>query len=317
MLKLLYAYWRDVAWWHRPALLVFDDLDKLLPAETEVRDQCPALHFLFYLTRNSWLIWSIQHAPSQRSRQLAALFASAFGPGAHAIPRDVRGVIMLATAQARSSLHPSVAQGRVFMEVVNLSGLDRNARRDVRGLCWHSSGLVGDGCTNKRGLCRLLMHLLTRDARSGAMNTSIVLRWRRARRAMDRVTYATSLTAPCMLLPLVLLATRHLRYLKLHLLPLSLLTMMLFYPCDPRTVRWSSLKRTSQLRRRALSRSHSGTCRLRRAVSSGPTSAGSWRRARSSGRRSSGRRNTGQFSSRVRSGCAPGAFSTGHIVRVD
>lgn len=38
MLKSLFNYWFDRACWHRPSVLVLDNLDKLLSAEVEV---CP------------------------------------------------------------------------------------------------------------------------------------------------------------------------------------------------------------------------------------------------------------------------------------
>jgi hypothetical protein len=36
VLKSLFHYWLDVAKWHRPSVIVFDNLERVVPAEVEV-----------------------------------------------------------------------------------------------------------------------------------------------------------------------------------------------------------------------------------------------------------------------------------------
>ena len=38
-LKSLFRYWFDNAAWHRPTILIFDNMEKLLSAEVEVRTE--------------------------------------------------------------------------------------------------------------------------------------------------------------------------------------------------------------------------------------------------------------------------------------
>ncbi|TFY82022.1 hypothetical protein EWM64_g1986 [Hericium alpestre] len=101
-----FRYWLDKALWHRPSVLLFDNMDKLLSAEVE-------------------------HADSSRTRHLANLFVSLFSSMAHDISRDTTGVIMLATAESLAALHPLLNTLHVFKEVFHLRPPDRKARKEI------------------------------------------------------------------------------------------------------------------------------------------------------------------------------------------
>jgi peroxin-1 len=50
MLRMQFQFWLDKAMWHRPSVLVFDNLEKLLGTELEVLD--PSYLASCVLTRN-------------------------------------------------------------------------------------------------------------------------------------------------------------------------------------------------------------------------------------------------------------------------
>ncbi|KAG8958543.1 Peroxisome biosynthesis protein pex1 [Tulasnella sp. 419] len=93
--------WLTVATWHRPSILILDNLDRAVAAEVE-------------------------HADSFRSRQLAECFIATFGA-----TRLPLGVAILATCQSQSSLHPLLASSHMFSSRVTLKAPDKNARRDI------------------------------------------------------------------------------------------------------------------------------------------------------------------------------------------
>lgn len=87
--------------WHAPSLIVFDDLDHLIPAEVE-------------------------HIDSFRSLHMANLFTSiASKAGRNG------GIIILATAKAPESLHAQIAQSHFFSERITLIAPDKEARKDI------------------------------------------------------------------------------------------------------------------------------------------------------------------------------------------
>ncbi|KAH8109796.1 AAA-domain-containing protein [Phellopilus nigrolimitatus] len=101
-LKAYFNYLYEKAAWHRPSLLVFDNLDKVLSVELE-------------------------HAESFRSRHLTELFLNVFTRK----KTDTKGVAIIATAQSETALHPRVLESHIFKEVVKLKPPSKNARRDV------------------------------------------------------------------------------------------------------------------------------------------------------------------------------------------
>ncbi|KAF9510428.1 hypothetical protein BS47DRAFT_1347980 [Hydnum rufescens UP504] len=99
--KALFDRWLDIASWHKPSILVLDNLDRVVGPEVE-------------------------HADSSRQRQLAEHFLSSFSPA-----RAVRGVILIATCQNQSTLHPLLASAHIFSERVTLRAPSKEARRDI------------------------------------------------------------------------------------------------------------------------------------------------------------------------------------------
>ncbi|KAF8588870.1 AAA-domain-containing protein [Ramaria rubella] len=101
VLKALFQYWLHLAKWHRPSLIVLDNLEQVIPAEVE-------------------------HADSFRSRHLAEHFLSVFG-GKTVMP----GIVFIATCQSQSSIHPLLMATHIFSGVVPLKAPNKDARRDI------------------------------------------------------------------------------------------------------------------------------------------------------------------------------------------
>lgn len=87
--------------WYAPSLLIFDDLDHLIPAEVE-------------------------HIDSFRSLHMANLFTSI----ASKASRN-SGIIILATAKAPESLHAQLSQSHFFSERITLIAPDKEARKEI------------------------------------------------------------------------------------------------------------------------------------------------------------------------------------------
>ncbi|KAH9946561.1 AAA-domain-containing protein [Amylocystis lapponica] len=99
-------YWMDKATWHRPCVLVLDNIEKLMGAELE-------------------------HADSFRSRHIAELFLSVFGPSSRSVAPNSNGVVLLAGAESQAALHPSLNSAHIFQEVVGLKPPRKDARKDI------------------------------------------------------------------------------------------------------------------------------------------------------------------------------------------
>ncbi|EAU91532.2 peroxisome biogenesis factor 1 [Coprinopsis cinerea okayama7 len=104
--KALFTYWFDRVSWHRPGVLVLDNLDKLLGAEVE-------------------------HADSFRSRLLTEVFLRTFSSGSRLAPLNAKGIVVIATASSVAGLHPRLNSSHIFKEVVNVKPPNRDARRDI------------------------------------------------------------------------------------------------------------------------------------------------------------------------------------------
>ncbi|KAF8331356.1 P-loop containing nucleoside triphosphate hydrolase protein [Cantharellus anzutake] len=100
-LKALFDKWIDTASWHKPSVLVLDNLDRVVNPEVE-------------------------HADSTRQRQLAEHFLSSF-----ASPRAASGVVLLATCQNQSTLHSLLSTSHIFLERVNLRAPNKDSRKDI------------------------------------------------------------------------------------------------------------------------------------------------------------------------------------------
>ncbi|KAI5890368.1 AAA-domain-containing protein [Schizophyllum commune H4-8] len=105
-IKAQFDYWFDKAMWHRPAILILDDVDKLLGAEME-------------------------HTASFRARHIVELFLARFAPAARAAPLNSRGVLLIATASSSAALHPLLMQSQVFAETVNVMPPGKEGRKMI------------------------------------------------------------------------------------------------------------------------------------------------------------------------------------------
>lgn len=102
VLKATFNDWFDDVLWHAPSVLILDDLDSLLPAESE-------------------------HVDSFRCRHWSEEFIS--------IARDAidnRRVILVGTCASSSSLHNLLTSGsHLFGETRNLKGLNKLSRKEI------------------------------------------------------------------------------------------------------------------------------------------------------------------------------------------
>ncbi|KAN0116131.1 AAA family ATPase [Russula decolorans] len=106
-LRTQFQFWLDKAMWHQPSVLIFDNLEKLLGTELE-------------------------HADSFRTRQLTETFLSIFSSAsAHDLAPDLSNIILIATAESQTSLHPLLNASHLFKQVVHLKPLDKNARKQI------------------------------------------------------------------------------------------------------------------------------------------------------------------------------------------
>lgn len=87
--------------WYAPAVIIFDDIDKLMPAEVE-------------------------HADSTKTKQLSEVFKQL----ALSVC-NVRPVSILATSQTKESLHPSLITSHVFEDIIHLQSPDKNVREVI------------------------------------------------------------------------------------------------------------------------------------------------------------------------------------------
>lgn len=87
--------------WHAPSILVFDDLDHLIPAEVE-------------------------HIDSFRSLHMANLFIATAAQAS----RNGK-IVIVATAKAPETLHAQLAQSHFFTERITLLAPDKEARKEI------------------------------------------------------------------------------------------------------------------------------------------------------------------------------------------
>ncbi|KAJ3749282.1 P-loop containing nucleoside triphosphate hydrolase protein [Lentinula detonsa] len=106
VIKSLFKYWLETAIWHKPSILVLDNLHEILGAESEQND-------------------------SFRTRHITELFLSMFSSSARSASINCRGLILLATAPSPAALHPLINTAHIFEEVVNVTPPNKNARRDI------------------------------------------------------------------------------------------------------------------------------------------------------------------------------------------
>ncbi|KAF9238473.1 P-loop containing nucleoside triphosphate hydrolase protein [Melanogaster broomeanus] len=106
-LKALFRYLYEIAAWHRPTVLVFDNLDKVLKAGSR------------------------SHANSFRSRHITELFIAQYSSGERMIPSNFRGIVMIGTAESQTSLHSLVHTLHIFQEVYHIQSPNKDARKEI------------------------------------------------------------------------------------------------------------------------------------------------------------------------------------------
>lgn len=90
-----------IAAWHAPSIVIFDDIDRLMPAEME-------------------------HIDSFRSQHVANLFYDI----ANQASRE-RPILVIATCKSQESLHSTLSQSHFFGEKVNLLAPSKDARKQI------------------------------------------------------------------------------------------------------------------------------------------------------------------------------------------
>ncbi|KEI38078.1 uncharacterized protein L969DRAFT_18862 [Mixia osmundae IAM 14324] len=93
--------WIDQAHWHAPAVIILDNLHRLLPGEVE-------------------------HIDSFRSLHYASVFLAAFDAALRRRP-----IVLIATADSSTSLHPLLLTSHLLGEKINLPAPNKIARRDL------------------------------------------------------------------------------------------------------------------------------------------------------------------------------------------
>ncbi|KAF7362140.1 putative peroxisomal biogenesis AAA ATPase pex1 [Mycena venus] len=106
MIKALLTHWAKKASWHRPAILILDNLEKLVGVEME-------------------------HADSFRTRHITEIFISLYSAAARSAAPNSRGVVLLATASSTAALHPLVNGAHIFEDVVSVKAPNKNARKEI------------------------------------------------------------------------------------------------------------------------------------------------------------------------------------------
>ncbi|KAJ6497788.1 P-loop containing nucleoside triphosphate hydrolase protein [Mycena sanguinolenta] len=104
--KALLQYWFKKASWHRPAVLILDNLEKLVGVE-------------------------IEHTDSFRTRHITELFVSLYSASARSAAPNSRGVVLLATASSTAALHPVINGAHIFEDVVSVKAPNKNARKEI------------------------------------------------------------------------------------------------------------------------------------------------------------------------------------------
>ncbi|KII85002.1 hypothetical protein PLICRDRAFT_350537 [Plicaturopsis crispa FD-325 SS-3] len=104
--KSLFAYWFAAAVWHKPTVLVFDNMEKLLGTEVE-------------------------HADSFRTRHIVELFVAQFGSAARSAAPNARAIVVLGAAQSQAALHPLLFTAHLFDDIVNVKPPNKEARKDI------------------------------------------------------------------------------------------------------------------------------------------------------------------------------------------
>ncbi|KAI0631588.1 AAA-domain-containing protein [Trametes polyzona] len=99
-------YWLEKAAWHKPSLLVLDNIDKLMGTELE-------------------------HADSFHTRHITEIFLALYGSSARSAAPNASGIVVIAAAESQAALHPLLNSSHIFKEVVHLKPPSKDARKEV------------------------------------------------------------------------------------------------------------------------------------------------------------------------------------------
>lgn len=106
-----------IALWHRPTLIVLDNLHQFVGVETEVRQHNKQ--------GREHLLRSLQHTDSFKSTQVAEIFLNFFNELSR------HPIAVLATAESVTALHKRVSSGHAFSKIVTIRAPNRDARSQV------------------------------------------------------------------------------------------------------------------------------------------------------------------------------------------
>ncbi|KAG6335413.1 hypothetical protein ID866_3674 [Astraeus odoratus] len=73
----------------------------------------------------------VEHTDSFRSRIITEVFIARFSANDRMLPSNFRGMVMIGTAESKTSLHPLVHTLHIFQEVYHLQPPTRNARKEI------------------------------------------------------------------------------------------------------------------------------------------------------------------------------------------
>ncbi|KAI6040613.1 P-loop containing nucleoside triphosphate hydrolase protein [Pisolithus marmoratus] len=104
--KKLFRHLYEIAAWHRPTVLIFDNLDKVLSPEMENTD-------------------------SFRFRIISELFIAQFSASARMMPLNFRAMVMIGIAESKASVHPLVHTLHIFQEIYHIQPPSKNARKEI------------------------------------------------------------------------------------------------------------------------------------------------------------------------------------------
>jgi peroxin-1 len=72
-----------------------------------------------------------KHADSFRTRHITETFLRMYSASARSAAPNMRGTVLIATAQSQATIHPLLKTLHVFDETINVLPPNKDARRDV------------------------------------------------------------------------------------------------------------------------------------------------------------------------------------------
>ncbi|KAI0796078.1 AAA-domain-containing protein [Abortiporus biennis] len=105
-IKSLFRFWYEKAQYHRPTVLVMDNMDKLMSVEQE-------------------------HTDSFRARHITELFIHHYGSSFRTPQPNSKGIILLGSAESKQALHPTLSQCHAFLESIHLKPPTKEARKEI------------------------------------------------------------------------------------------------------------------------------------------------------------------------------------------